>query len=64
MTLSKIYRAKAVALAAQAKSAAKPVHKERFERMALAYVRLAEKYARRLQGRPMRDGTVEGVVEN
>jgi hypothetical protein len=49
MTLSKIYRAKAAALAAEAKSAAKPVYKERFERMALAYERLAEKYARRLQ---------------
>jgi hypothetical protein len=49
MTLSKIYRAKAAALAAEAKSAAKPVYKERFERMALAYERLAEKYAMRLQ---------------
>ena len=49
MTLSKIYRARAVALAAQAKSAAAPVYKDRFERMALAYERLAEKYAMRLQ---------------
>ena len=49
MTLSKIYRARAAALAAQAKSAAEPVYKERFERMALAYERLAEKYAMRLQ---------------
>ena len=49
MTLSKIYRAKAAALATQAKSAAKPVYKERFERMALSYERLAEKYAMQLQ---------------
>ena len=49
MTLSRIYRARAAALAEQAKSAAEPIYKERFERMALSYERLAEKYARRLQ---------------
>jgi hypothetical protein len=48
MTLSKIYRARAAALAEQAKSASVPVYKERFEKMALAYERLAEKYAKRL----------------
>ena len=67
MTLSKIYRARAAALAEHAKSAAAPIHKERFERMALAYERLAEKYAsdsNSVKGRPKRDETVEGVVEN
>jgi hypothetical protein len=44
VTLSKIYRAKAAALAEQAKTASIPVHKQRFEKMALAYERLAEKY--------------------
>src|SRR5262245_7506974 len=46
MTLSEAYRAKAAMLAEQAKSASEPKYKERFERMALAYERLAEKYAR------------------
>jgi hypothetical protein len=46
MTLSEIYRARAAALAEQAKSASAPIFKERFERMALAYERLADKYAR------------------
>jgi hypothetical protein len=46
MTLSKIYRAKAAMLAEQAKSASTPVFRDRFERMALAYERLAEKHAR------------------
>ena len=49
MTLSKIYRARAAALAEQAKTASAPVFEERFKRMALAYERLADKYARRLQ---------------
>jgi hypothetical protein len=42
MTLSEIYRARAAVLAEQAKSASAPIFKERFERMALAYERLAE----------------------
>jgi hypothetical protein len=42
--LSKIYRAKAAALAEQAKTASEPRYKQRFEKMALAYERLAEKY--------------------
>jgi hypothetical protein len=49
MTLSKMYRARAAALAEQAKSTLEPIPKERFKKMALAYERLAEKYARRLQ---------------
>jgi hypothetical protein len=49
MTLSKIYRAKAAMLAEQAKSASTPVFKNRFERKALAYERLAEKYTRRVR---------------
>jgi hypothetical protein len=44
VTLSKIYRAKAAALAEQAKTASTPIYKQRFEKMALAYERLAEKY--------------------
>jgi hypothetical protein len=48
MTISEIYRARAAALADQAKSASAPVFKERFERMALAYERLATKYAKRV----------------
>jgi hypothetical protein len=44
---SKIYRTRAAALAKQAKSASAPIAKERFERMALAYERLAEKCAKR-----------------
>jgi hypothetical protein len=47
MPLSKIYRTRAAALAKQAKSASAPIAKERFERMALAYERLAEKYTKR-----------------
>jgi hypothetical protein len=43
-SLSEVYLAKAAKLAAKAKSASKPAYKERFERMALAYQRLAEKY--------------------
>jgi hypothetical protein len=46
MTLSKMYRARAAALADQAKSTLEPIYKERFKKMALAYERLAEKYAR------------------
>src|SRR5262245_13072669 len=46
MTLSEIYRARAATMAELAKSASAPKYKERFERMALAYERLAEKYAR------------------
>jgi hypothetical protein len=49
MTLSKMYRARAAALAEQAKSTLEPIPKERFKRMALAYERLAEKYAKRLR---------------
>jgi hypothetical protein len=49
VTLSKIYRAKAAALAEQAKTASIPVYKQRFEKMAVAYERLAEKYAKRLR---------------
>jgi two-component sensor histidine kinase len=44
VTLSKIYRAKAVALAKQAKTASAPRFKRRLEKMALAHERLAEKY--------------------
>ena len=44
VTLSNFYRAKAAALAEQAKTASAPRHKKRFEKMALAYERLAEKY--------------------
>jgi hypothetical protein len=43
-SLSEVYLDKAAKLAAKAKSASKPAYKERFERMALAYQRLAEKY--------------------
>jgi hypothetical protein len=43
-SLSEIYLATAAKLAEKAKSASKPAHKERFERMALAYQRLADKY--------------------
>jgi hypothetical protein len=46
MPLSKIYRARAATMAELAKNASAPKYKERFERMALAYERLAEKYAR------------------
>ena len=49
MTLSKMYRDRAAALAEQAKSALEPIPKERFKKMALAYERLAEEYAKRLQ---------------
>ena len=49
MTLSKMYRARAAALAEQAKSTLEPIPKERFKKLALAYERLAEKYAKRLQ---------------
>jgi hypothetical protein len=44
VTLSKIYLAKAAALAEQAKTASAPRFKRRCEKMALAYERLAEKY--------------------
>jgi hypothetical protein len=47
MTLSEICRARAAALAEQAKTASIPVYKQRFAKMALAYERLAEKYAKR-----------------
>jgi hypothetical protein len=43
VTLSKIYRAKAAALAEQAKTASAPRFKRRCEKMALAYERLAGK---------------------
>jgi hypothetical protein len=49
MTLSEIYRAKAAVLADQAKSATAQIYKQRFAKMALAYERLAEKYANRLR---------------
>ena len=49
MTLSQIYRARAAALAEQAKSTLEPIPKERFKKMALAFERLAEKYANRLR---------------
>jgi hypothetical protein len=49
MTLGEIYRAKAATLAELAKSASAPKFKERFERMALGYERLAEESAKRLQ---------------
>jgi hypothetical protein len=49
MTLSKMYRVRAAALAEQAKSALDPVPKERFKKMAVAYERLAEKYAKRVR---------------
>ena len=49
MTLSRMYRAKAAALAERAKSTLEPMPKERFKKMALAYERLAEKYAKRIQ---------------
>jgi hypothetical protein len=49
MTLSKMYRARAAALAEQAKSTLEPIPKERFKKIALAYERLAEEYANRLQ---------------
>ena len=49
MTLSEIYRARAATLAEDAESASTPVFKERFKSMALAYERLAEKYARRVR---------------
>jgi len=45
MTLSELCRVRAAALAEQAKYSA-PVHKQRLERMARGYERLAEKYAR------------------
>jgi hypothetical protein len=67
MTISEIYRARAAALADQAKSASAPVFKERFERMALAYERLAAKYAKRVQSmkrKPKWDGPVAGLVES
>jgi hypothetical protein len=47
MPLSKMYRARAAALAEQAKSALDPKPKERFKKLALAYERLAEEYAKR-----------------
>jgi hypothetical protein len=43
-SLSQVYLAKAAELAAKAKSASKPAFKKRFERMALAYQPLADKY--------------------
>src|SRR5262245_34183971 len=46
-TLSELYRIRAAALAEQAKYTSAPFHKERFERMARGYERLAEKYASR-----------------
>jgi hypothetical protein len=49
MTFSEMYRARAAALAAQAKSTLAPIPKERFKKMALAYERLAEKYAKRVR---------------
>jgi hypothetical protein len=49
MTLSKMYRARAAALAEQAKSTLEPIPKERFKRMAIAYERLAERYATRVR---------------
>jgi hypothetical protein len=57
-SLSEIYLATAAKLAEKAKSASKPAHKERFERMALAYQRLADKYRtkpwKKIKGRPKR----------
>ena len=47
MTLSKMYRARAATLAEQAKSTLEPIPKERFKKLALAYERLAEEYAKR-----------------
>jgi hypothetical protein len=49
MTLGEIYRAKAATLTELAKSASAPKFKERFKKMALAYERLAEESAKRLQ---------------
>jgi len=61
MPLSKIYRARAAELAEQAKSASTPIYKERFERMALAYERLAERYAKRIRVyKKMPNAVVEG----
>ena len=63
MSLSELYRVRAAALAKQAKYASAPAHKERFERMARGYERLAEKYARRVpvhERKTEADGTVEG----
>jgi hypothetical protein len=63
MTLTELFRMRAAALTEQAKSASTPVYQERFERMALAYERLAEKYARQVrvyENKAQADGTVEG----
>ena len=46
MTISEIYRARSATLAELAKSASAPKYKDRFERMALVYERLAERFAR------------------
>ena len=56
MPLSKIYRARAATMAELAKNASAPKYKERFERMALAYERLAEKYAIRVYERKAKAG--------
>jgi hypothetical protein len=57
-SLSEVYLAKAAELAAKAKSASKPAFKKPFERMALAYQRLADKYRtkpfEKIKGRPKR----------
>jgi hypothetical protein len=42
-----MYRARAATLAEQAKSTLEPIPKERFKKLALAYERLAEEYAKR-----------------
>jgi uncharacterized protein (UPF0335 family) len=47
MTLSKMYRERAAALAEQARSTLEPIPKERLKKIALAYERLAEEYAKR-----------------
>jgi hypothetical protein len=56
VTLSKIYRAKAVALAKQAKTASAPRFKRRLEKMALAHERLAEKYRIKLWEKKSQSG--------
>jgi hypothetical protein len=58
VTLSKIYRAKAAALAEQAKTASAPRFKRRCEKMALAYERLAGKIPDQTLGKekPIRAG--------
>jgi len=56
MPLSKIYRARAATMTELAKNASTAKYKERFERMALAYERLAEKYAIRVYERKAKAG--------